>query len=239
MLIVLKAIASAVSIGSGFRGGLFFASLFLGAMVGKLFAGLLAMVTTTHAIPPVVCAIVAHERDGGRDRRRPADHGFLALEETGSLPMTIAVLAACVDLLAHCPPDFRLLLRDLALPPARREHPQRRRCRLDAQPDRRADDAARGAHRARRHASRLFRRDFPLGATQRVVAVDDADRYAGIVLLAEAHADTDAGAKVADILHYADAALLPQMTVKQAIAMFESAESDALAVFDGPGDAGA
>ncbi|WP_204270064.1 chloride channel protein, partial [Enterobacter hormaechei] len=38
LLIVLKTLASAVSIGSGFRGGLFFAALFLGAMLGKLVA---------------------------------------------------------------------------------------------------------------------------------------------------------------------------------------------------------
>ena len=35
LLVVLKSMASAISIGSGFRGGLFFASLFLGALVGK------------------------------------------------------------------------------------------------------------------------------------------------------------------------------------------------------------
>jgi CIC family chloride channel protein len=81
-----------------------------------------------------------------------------------------------------------------------------------------------------------FKRDFPIGSTQRVVALDDADRYAGIVLVAEAHADEDAeGAHtVADILHYADKMLLPQMTIKEAVAMFEAAESDALAVVDGP-----
>jgi H+/Cl- antiporter ClcA len=38
LLLVLKTIAAAISIGSGFRGGLFFASLLLGALVGKLFA---------------------------------------------------------------------------------------------------------------------------------------------------------------------------------------------------------
>ena len=47
MLIVLKSLASAISIGSGFRGGLFFASLFLGALMGKLFAACLAMVTAS------------------------------------------------------------------------------------------------------------------------------------------------------------------------------------------------
>src|SRR6185437_1126281 len=48
LLVALKALASAISIGSGFRGGLFFASLFLGALLGKAFAGMLAAVSTTH-----------------------------------------------------------------------------------------------------------------------------------------------------------------------------------------------
>ena len=55
---VLKAIASAVSIGSGFRGGLFFASLFLGALVGKFFGGVEALVMPAHAVPGVVSAVV-------------------------------------------------------------------------------------------------------------------------------------------------------------------------------------
>ena len=55
---VLKATASAISIGSGFRGGLFFASLFLGALLGKAFAGALALVSAAHAVPQDVCALV-------------------------------------------------------------------------------------------------------------------------------------------------------------------------------------
>jgi chloride channel protein, CIC family len=54
------------------------------------------------------------------------------------------------------------------------------------------------------------------------------------VSLAEAHADTDGAERVGDLLHYQDAMLLPQMTIKEAVAMFETAESDALAVVDGP-----
>ena len=40
LIIVLKALASAVSLGSGFRGGLFFASLLIGALVGRLYVDL-------------------------------------------------------------------------------------------------------------------------------------------------------------------------------------------------------
>jgi chloride channel protein, CIC family len=79
-----------------------------------------------------------------------------------------------------------------------------------------------------------FKRDFPLGAHQRVVVLDDSDRYAGIVLPAEVHGDADESHRVGDLLHYTDTVLLPQMTIKEAVAMFENAESDALAVVDGP-----
>ena len=223
-----------MSIGSGFRGGLFFASLFLGAMVGKLFAGLLAMITTTHAIPPVVCAIVAMSGMAVAIIGGPLTMGFLALEETGSLPMTVAVLAACVissltvrRTFGYSFATWRFHLRGESIRSAvdvgwMRNLTVGRMMRREVRTVRADTPLA------------IFRRDFPLGATQRVVAVDEADRYAGIVLLAEAHADAGEGARIADILHYADAALLPQMTVKQAIGLFENAESDALAVLDGP-----
>jgi CIC family chloride channel protein len=66
-----------------------------------------------------------------------------------------------------------------------------------------------------------------------VVVVDDADRYAGIVLLAEAHAADTNAENVSGLVHYAGDMLMPQMTIKEAVAMFEQAESDALAVVDG------
>ena len=66
------------------------------------------------------------------------------------------------------------------------------------------------------------------------MVVDASDRYAGIVLVPEAHAPEAAeSAKLADILHYADDMLLPQMTIKEAVSAFEQAEADALAVVDG------
>ncbi len=96
LLVVLKATASAISIGSGFRGGLFFASLFLGALLGKAFAGALALVSAAHAIPQEVCALVGMSGLAVAIIGGPLTMGFLALEATGSLPMTVAVLAACV-----------------------------------------------------------------------------------------------------------------------------------------------
>ena len=53
----------------------------------------------------------------------PLTMAFLALESTGSLPMTIAVLAASVVSGAHRAAHLRLLLRHLALPSAGRGDP--------------------------------------------------------------------------------------------------------------------
>jgi chloride channel protein, CIC family len=234
VLIVLKAAASAISLGSGFRGGLFFASLFLGALLGKLFAGLLAMVTVAHAVPPVVCALVGMSALAVAVVGGPLTMAFLALESTGSLPLTVAVLMASVvssltvrRTFGYSFATWRFHLRGEAIRSAvdigwMRSLTVSRMMRREVRTAR--ADTTIGA----------FRRDFPLGATNRVVVIDASDRYAGIVLVAEAHAPEAAeSGRLIEIIHYADDMLMPQMTIKDAVSVFEQAESDALAVVDG------
>jgi CIC family chloride channel protein len=234
MLLVLKAVASAISLGSGFRGGLFFCSLFLGALTGKLFAGVLAMVTISHAVPPVVCSLVAMSAMAVAIVGGPLTMGFLALETTGSLPLTTAVLAACVvsaltvrRTFGYSFATWRFHLRGEAIRSAvdigwMRNLTVGRMMRREIRSVRADKTLAE------------FRREYPLGSMNRVIALAEDDQYAGIILVAEAHADPDAGHHVRDLLHCTDMVLLPQMTVKEAIALFENAESDALAVIDGP-----
>ena len=232
LLMVVKAAASAISIGSGFRGGLFFASLFLGALLGKLFAGLLAVVTVVQALPAVVCALVGMSGLAVAVVGGPLTMAFLALESTGSLPMTVAVLAASVvsaitvrRTFGYSFATWRFHLRGEAIRSAvdvgwirtltvgkmmRREF---RRVPLDM-------------------TLETFRRQFPLGSIGRAIAVDQAGRYAGILAVSEAHAADDETGTVADVVHHSLAVLLPQMTIKEAVGLFEAAESDELAVVD-------
>ncbi len=233
MLVVLKSCASAISIGSGFRGGLFFASLFLGALVGRFFAGSLAIVSTAHAVSPVICALVGMSGLAVAVIGGPLTMGFLTLESTGSLPLTIAVLAACVissltvrRTFGYSFATWRFHLRGEAIRSAvdigwMRNLTVGRMMRREVRTVRGGTPIA------------AFKRDFPLGATQRAVVLDDEDRYAGIVLPPEVHADADNDHTVGDLVHYAETVLLPQMTIKEAVAMFENSESDALAVVDG------
>ena len=232
LLILAKAAASAVSIGSGFRGGLFFASLFLGALCGKLFAAGLAYVSAAQALPAVVCALVGMSALAVAVVGGPLTMAFLALESTGSLPMTIAVLAACVvsaltvrRTFGYSFATWRFHLRGEAIRSAVdigwvRNLTVGRMMRKDMRTIRGDTTIA------------AFRRQVPLGSADRVVVTDEAGRYAGVVLTPEAHGADDTVTRISEILHYPKAVLLPQMTIKEAVQMFESTESDALAVVD-------
>jgi CIC family chloride channel protein len=80
-----------------------------------------------------------------------------------------------------------------------------------------------------------FREAFPLGSTGQVVAVDEDGRYAGVVIVAEAHAKELADSlPLREILRHVDDVLLPEMTVQEAVAVFDRAETEALAVVDVP-----
>ncbi len=232
LLILLKALASAISIGSGFRGGLFFASLFLGALLGKLFAGVLALVTVVQALPAVICALVGMSALAVAVVGGPLTMAFLALESTGSLPMTVAVLAASVvstitvrRTFGYSFATWRFHLRGEGI-----------RSAVDIGWMRNLTVGKMMRREYRRVPEGMmltsFRRDFPLGSTGRVVAVDDAERYAGILTTAEAHSAPEEATRLAEIVHHRKTVLLPQMTIKEAVSMFETAESDELAVVD-------
>ena len=82
-----------------------------------------------------------------------------------------------------------------------------------------------------------LRRRFPLGSTSRVLVVDTDGRYQGVALTAEAFAsadnpDEDAKLTAADIAHWKDTPLTPDMNIKEAVAIFDRSESEALAVVD-------
>ena len=74
LIFVLKALASMISLGSGFRGGLFFASLLLGALGGQLFARRARRGVARLARRSGRLRHHRHVRAVGLGDRRPADH---------------------------------------------------------------------------------------------------------------------------------------------------------------------
>ena len=73
-LISTKALASVIALGFGFRGGLFFASLYLGSLLGRLYAVLLDQFTNASIDPMAASLVGIWLRAGGGDRRRTLHH---------------------------------------------------------------------------------------------------------------------------------------------------------------------
>jgi CIC family chloride channel protein len=233
LIFVLKSLASMVSLGSGFRGGLFFASLLLGALGGQLFAfGLGAIFPGLHLDPDSyaiigMCALSVSVIGG------PLTMTFIALETTGDLWLTTAVVIAAIiamqvtrEFFGYSFATWRFHLRGETI---------RSAADVGWIRDLTVAQMMRADVRTTPVESPIptFREAFPLGSTNQVVAVDEDGRYAGMVIVAEAHAaELSATASLRDILHHSDHMLLMQMTAQEAIAAFDRYEAEALAVVD-------
>ena len=96
LLLVAKLLASAISLGAGFRGGMFSASLFLGCLFGAAFADIVGyllphLVEQHTALMMVGMGSVAAAVIGA-----PLTMVFLVLEGTGNFPVTVGVLVGVV-----------------------------------------------------------------------------------------------------------------------------------------------
>jgi CIC family chloride channel protein len=233
----LKAIASVISLGSGFRGGLFFATLFLGALGGQLFAAGFDLIWPGLDLDPNVYAVIGMSALSASVIGGPLTMSFIALESTGNLWLTTAVLVAVIlstqitrELFGYSFATWRLHLRGESIRSAAdigwiRDLTVRSLMRQDV---------------ATVNANvpiEEFCEKFPLGSKTQVVAVDSAGRYVGLALVAEAHApDVEAAKGLIDILHYRDIVLHPAMNIQEAIAVFDAAEAETLAVVDTDGE---
>ncbi|MDR3560734.1 MAG: chloride channel protein [Negativicutes bacterium] len=233
-LLLLKATASAFSIGAGFRGGLFFASLFMGVLFGKVFAGIVGFLPFIPPMPNGFYAVVGMSALAVAIVGGPMTMTFLALESTANFSVTMAVLAASIvaaitvrRLFGYSFSTWRFHLKGKAIRSA-------------------ADigwlqmlTVGRMMRKYQQSVDRAmslvdFRREFPLGAAQRVIVTGPNGSYAGMAYPAEACALDNATGTVEDILHQQVKFLLPDMTVKEALSTFEAAEADAVVVLDGP-----
>ncbi len=235
LVFVLKAAASVISLGSGFRGGLFFASLLLGALGGQLVCSGLAELLPNLPLNPQAYAIIGMGALSVSIIGGPLTMTFIALESTGDLWLTAAVLIAVIisaqvtrEVFGYSFATWRFHLRGETIRSAAdvgwiRDLTVGRMMRRDP-PTVPVDTYVSD-----------FREAFPLGSANQVVAVDEDGRYAGLVVVAEAHSKELADSlPIREVLSHADDLLLPEMTVQEAVAVFDRAETEALPVVDSP-----
>ncbi|MGU3389826.1 chloride channel protein [Sphingomonas sp. M1A8_2b] len=232
-IFLAKCAASIVSLGFGFRGGLFFASLFLGTLVGHLFAGSMAAFAGHDVIDPRNAALVGMAALAVAVVGGPMTMVMLVLEATHDFAVTGAVLAAVLvsstivrEAFGYSFSTWRLHLRGETIKSARdvgwvKTLTAGRMMRRETKVMRADLTMAE------------FRRQVPLGATSRAVLVDDAARYAGIVQTPTAYAEGhDPQAPVGGLAINKDAALAPAMDITEVMARFDASGADELAVLD-------
>ena len=236
-MFTLKAIASVISLGTGFRGGLFFATLFLGALGGHLFAAGFDTIWPDLKLSPNVYAIIGMSALSASVIGGPLTMSFIALESTGNLWLTTAVLVAVIistqitrELFGYSFATWRLHLRGETV-----------RSAADIGWIRDLTVRSLMRHEVATVKANMpieeFREKFPLGSKTQVVVVDDTGRYVGLALVADAHApDIDKDKGLLKLVHFRDVVLYPGMNIQEAIAVFESAEAESLAVVDSDGE---
>src|SRR5258708_13806008 len=183
LIIALKVTACLISLASGFRGGLFFASLFVGSLIGKFFASVLLLVSPNFALDPPVAMLTGMATLGVAVVGGPLTMSFLVLEITRNIDVSAVVLAGCIVtsicvrfMFGHSFSTWRLHLRGETIRSANdvgwlRNLTVERMMRPDADKVPSTTTIA------------ATRREFALGSRPGIVIVNNADEYIGLVML--------------------------------------------------------
>jgi chloride channel protein, CIC family len=239
-LIAAKIAGSAISIGTGFRGGMFSSSLYLGALYGAAVAIIVQRVAPWAAASDTVFILGGMGSLAAGVVGAPMTMIFLVLESTtdfsATLGVTAAVLASVLVVrhwFGYSFATWRFHLRGVAL-----HSPHDIGWIHDLQ------------------VANLMRRDFavvpleqplielcrqfPIDASIRVFAINDAGGYEGYVDLAEAHGaahrDGNAGLRVKDVARGAEHFLTPGQPIRETLDHFIASAAETLAVVDNSRD---
>ena len=235
-IIGLKLCACLISLASGFRGGLFFASLFVGCLIGKCFAVALQQSFLNLGIDAMASALTGMACLGVAIVGGPLTMSFLVLEMTSSLEVTAGVLAACIvtsvfvrAVFGHSFSTWRLHLRGETIRGATDVGWLRN---LIVERLMRTDVAVARSDMPIEQC----RREHPLGSSRALFLLNDKGEYVGQALLPDIHSsDFDAQDtinSVGDLAKLQDVMLTPSMNVKAAMKYFENAEAEILVVVD-------
>jgi chloride channel protein, CIC family len=233
--ILLKTLASAISLGSGFRGGLFFASLLLGALTGQLYSTVLMVPFPDLALQPGTAAIAALAAFGTGVLGAPFSMVCLALEITGDFSVTVgAVVASSVcallvrELFGYSFATWRFHLRGEVIRGPQDVGWVRQ---LKASSLMRSDFESVPSTMPIAEAQKLY----PPGRVKQIVLRTPNGTYAGMVLSSDLHSiETIDNLPLSTIARQADEFLLPNATIREVMAAFEQTEADVLTVVDRP-----
>jgi CIC family chloride channel protein len=236
MVLLLKTLASVVSLSAGFRGGLFFASLFLGSLIGQIYARLFALTDLPAGLDPQNAALVGMGALATAVVGGPLTMSFLVLETTRDFGVTAATLAASLvasslvrEQFGYSFSTWRLHLRGETIRSARdvgwmRTLTAGRMMRTDVPT---ISETATLVE---------FRRRFPLAGPSRVALLDHEGRYVGLAPTAAAYVEGHSpDERAAALATNKDVTLTPEMNISEVMQMFDANQTEELAVVDPAG----
>jgi CIC family chloride channel protein len=204
ILLALKLIASAVSVGSGFRGGLFSSSLFIGALLGAVFAQSAAYFSPALESEHNVFILAGMGAVAAGIIGAPLTMVFLVLEATGDFHLRGLSIRGAHDVGWISDMNVGRLMRSDA----------------KTVPENLGLKALRAA--------------YPAGSTKRLYVVDGAGHYIGTVDTAELHDteidDALDGAVAGDLAEEPEQFLLPSENIRSALSRFDALQVETLPV---------
>lgn len=238
LVLTAKLAASAVSIGAGYRGGMFSSSLLLGCLFGGVFADVAALLVPRLAVQHAALMMVGMGSVAAAVIGAPLTMVFLVLEGTGDFPMTVGVMVGVViastivrlafgysfstwrfhqrGLGIRSPHDIGWL-GDLSVAKLMRSDPKLVKSDMPV-------DAVRAA--------------YPLGGAKRVFVVDGAGAYVGSIDVTTLHdvkrAGENGAATAGALARDGDLFLLPGQNIRVALSRFEESLCESLPVLQSP-----
>ncbi len=239
-LIIAKMAASAVSIGTGFRGGMFSSSLYLGSLYGAAAAMIVHRLLPGLAADDSVYILSGMGAVAAGVVGAPMTMILLVLEATAdfsaTLGVTVAVLIAALVVrhwFGYSFATWRFHLRGVAL------HSPRDIGWLNDLQVAKLMQYDFAVVPLTLPLAELCRQ-FPIGSERRVFVVDEDGGYQGYVDLVDAHATALRGAgdglNAADFASGAEHFLTPGQPVRETLDLFIASAAETLAVVDNPRD---
>jgi CIC family chloride channel protein len=237
-LIVAKIVASAVSIGSGFRGGLFSTSLFLGSLFGSFIGAGLARVVPQLGADPLIYALVGMGSVAAAIVGAPMTMIMIVLETTGDFTATIGVMVGVVTAsfavrhwFGYSFATWRFHLRGLSI---RSPEDVGWINELLVGPMMRRDPAVIAAELPVAE----LRHRFPAGSTRQVFVVDERGGLCGIIDTGEPGLTNgdEASRSVREFVSQPATFLLPGDNLRAALDRFSQSAQETLPVIDNTKD---
>jgi len=236
ILLCAKVAASVVSLSFGFRGGLFFASLFLGSLAGQIFANAINAADVGVTVDPNDAALVGMAALSVSIVGGPMTLALLMLETTHDFALmgvvlTAALLSSAVtrEIFGYSFSTWRLHLRGSNI---RGPRDIGWVVNLTAARMMRRDWVAVPVG----CTVEAFRAQIPLGSASKALMVDAEGRYRGIVPTAAIYASELAPDAAIDSFAYmTDIILRPGDDVRVILSLFNRLSADELAVVDDRG----